>query len=38
MRKANNTEVEFQKLEYTIQHVNANGLDSKDTFVTQALK
>lgn len=37
MKKAGNTEIELQKLEYTLQHLQDNGLDTKDTFVSQGL-
>ena len=36
MKKAGNTEIELKKLEYTLQHLQEKGLDTKDTFVTQA--
>lgn len=37
MKKAGNTEIELKKLEHTLQHLQEKGLDTKDTFVTQAL-
>ena len=37
MKKADNTEIELKKLEHTLQHLQEKGLDTKDTFVTQAL-
>ena len=37
MKKAGNTETELKKLEHTLQHLQEKGLDTKDTFVTQAL-
>ena len=37
MKKADNTEIELKKLECTLNHLQENGLDTKDTFVTQAL-
>ena len=37
MKKADNTEIELKKLECTLNHLQENGLDTKDIFVTQAL-
>lgn len=37
MKKADNTKVELHKLEHTLKYINDNGIDTKDTFVTQAL-
>ncbi len=37
MKKAANTEIELRKLEHTLQYINDNGIDTKDTFVTQAI-
>ena len=37
MKKAGNTEIELKKLNFTLQHVQEKGLDTKDIFVTQAL-
>lgn len=37
MKKAGNTEIELKKLGHTLQHLQEKGLDTKDTFVTQAL-
>ena len=37
MKKAGNTEIELKKLECTLNHLQENGLDTKDIFVTQAL-
>lgn len=37
MKKAENTAIELRKLDYTLQHIIRNEIDSKDTFVTQAL-
>lgn len=37
MKKAGNTKIELKKLEHTLQHLQEKGLDTKDTFVTQAL-
>lgn len=37
MKKAENTKIELNKLEHTLQYLSAEGLDTKDTFVSQAL-
>jgi len=37
MKKADNTEIELNKLEYTLQYINNNGINTKNTFVSQAL-
>lgn len=37
MKKADNTKIELNKLEHTLQYLNEKGLDTKDTFVSQAL-
>lgn len=37
MKKADNTKIELNKLEHTLQYLNEKGLDDKDTFVSQAL-
>lgn len=37
MKKADNTMVELNKLGHTLQYLNEKGLDTKDTFVSQAL-
>ena len=37
MKKTDNTEIELKKLECTLNHLQENGLDTKDIFVTQAL-
>lgn len=37
MKKADNTKIELNKLEYVLQYINEKGLNSKDTFVSQAL-
>ena len=37
MKKADNTEIERKKLECTLNHLQENGLDTKDIFVTQSL-
>lgn len=37
MKKADNTEIELRKLEYALQYINDNGIDTKNTFVSQAL-
>ena len=38
MKQADNTKIELQKLEYTLEYINENDLDSKDIFVTNALE
>ena len=35
MGKAYNTRIELKKLDYTLQHIKENMLDTKDVFVTQ---
>lgn len=35
MGKADNTRIELKKLDYTLQHIKENTLDTKDVFVTQ---
>lgn len=37
MGKAENTNIELRKLEYTLEYLNEKGLNAKDIFVTQAL-
>ena len=37
MKKADNTKIELNKLEYTMKHLQEKGLDTKDIFVTQSL-
>lgn len=37
MKKADNTAIELRKLEHALQYVNDKGIDTKDTFITQAL-
>lgn len=37
MKKADNTKIELHKLEYTLQYIKDNGLDTKNTFVINAL-
>lgn len=37
MKKADNTKAELKKLEYTLKYLNEKGLDTKDSFVSQAL-
>lgn len=36
MKKADNTDIELHKLEYSLQYINENGMNTKDTFVSQA--
>lgn len=37
MKKADNTVIELRKLEHALRHVNGDCIDTKDTFITQAL-
>ena len=37
MKKADNTSIELRKLEHILQHLDNNDINTKDTFVTQAL-
>lgn len=36
MKKADNTKIELAKLEYVLKHINAQGINTKDVFVTYA--
>ncbi len=37
MKKADNTKIELSKLEYMLKYINNNGIDTKDTFIIEAL-
>jgi len=37
MKQVDNTKIELKKLEHTLQYIKDNGIDTKDTFVAQAL-
>ena len=37
MKKADNTKIELNKLEFTLKHLQEKNMDTKDTFVSQAL-
>ncbi len=37
MKKADNTKIELSKLEYMLKYINNNGINTKDTFIIEAL-